>query len=284
MYKILLDERFYQGSVEQIKYLERLLNVIKKYFHAEIAYFTPFGKSEHSYTRATFGQLIHKQLLQTRQARKYDAMQPGLYDDDYLEGLGFSREFVGRVQYLLESDIGTKVIIPFIYSTSHRKLEQKCYQARIFFIGNFDEEVNSNIADWIISDNLVHVDANAAGIFPATELCCGYNTWRSEILKGSANREKEAKFTEIAAEVAKRNKYLPDARLTKLNKLKAGRDSHGNYPKRQVFSNSNYYLSTDFENGGFEVFTKNTKYLGQYKFDGLFEKQSDEVSHRLFLN
>lgn len=81
------------------------------------------------------------------------------------------------------------------------------------------------------------------------------------------------------------NNYTYDSCLTALNKKKAKHDKNGNNPKRQIFKSKqlDVYLSTDFIHGGFEVYNKKPTHQGQFKFNGEFEKDSDNNTHPLYL-
>ena len=94
-----------------------------------------------------------------------------------------------------------------------------------------------------------------------------------------SSEEKISSFIEIAAEVAARNRYKYDLRLSHINSNEA-------HQKRQIYTSEGkeqVYLSVDTENGGFEVFDNKLNYLNQYKFNGDFDKKSDPINHWIVL-
>ena len=288
MYKILLDDNFYHNSMEQSKYLDRLLKSIKQYFDADIVFFEPFyTENKKMISLNAKSKFINRQILSTEKVIKYNLNDVNMHSNSVLEkNRGFDNMFIGKIEYIISKHPTSIIIIPLIYSKMNRELQFKEYDKRIYFIGNFDEEVDSNIAAWIKNNRLIHIDnSNINCKFPAKEICNGYNEWRSEILKPSYYGDKIADFTKIGLEVASRNNYVYDSQLTALNKKKSKHDKKGRPPKRQVFKNQkcDIYLSTDFENGGFEVYDKHANHLGQYKFNGDFEKEPDTNSHPLYL-
>lgn len=286
MYKILLDDNFYRNSLAQNKYFYKLVQAIKDYFDAKIILFEPFYKKNISYNLSSMSQTINKVLLSTEKVEKFDLNKVNNASDANLESMSFSHLFIGKIKYILNTNPNDILIIPLICSKKHRELINKSLNDCIFFIGNYDEEVQSNIAAWIANNELIHIsESSFDNKFPAHKICNGYNKWRSEILQPSYHGDKISDFTKIAIEVANRNHYIYDSQLTALNKKKAKKDKKGYSPKRQIFVNraKDVYLSTDFENGGFEVYNKKAIHQGQYKFNGNFEKDPDDNSHPLYL-
>lgn len=286
MYKILLDDNFYRNTLEQNRYLDKLLQTIKDYFDAKIIIFEPFYKKNISYHLPSMSQNINRKILETEKMEKYDLNDVVDASDSFLENMSFTQSFIGKIKYIIDIYPNDILIIPLIYSIKNRELVVKGLDDCIFFIGNYDEEVKSNIADWICKNELIHIPKSSFdNKFPAKDLCNGYNEWRSEILQSSYSGQKISDFTQIGIEVAIRNHYIYDAKLTALNKRRAKKDKKERSPKRQVFINQarDVYLSTDFLHGGFEVYDKNAVHQGQYKFNGNFEKAPDNNSHPLFL-
>lgn len=286
MYKILFDDILYQHIVEQSKYFNALIDIISSYFDAQIVCFIPFGEKQRTNSLAMGLQNINKKIHKTQKQEKYDLNEVSDVADDELEKLGFSKNFIGKIYYLKEHNPDDIIIVPLAYNKLNRILYTKKTGIYLFYIGNYDEEIESNIANWIACNNIIHIEEpNYNNMFPAKDLCNGYNKWRSEILQPAYSGDKISDFTKIGYEVAIRNHYIYDAQLTALNKKKAKRDKKGYPPKRQIFVNQlkDVYLSTDFENGGFEVYNKNAVHQGQYRFNGDFEKDPDENSHPLYL-
>lgn len=286
MYQILFDDKLYNNIIEQSAYFNKLIDVISLYFNVTIACFIPFGEKQKSNSLAMGLQNINKRIHRTQLQQKYDLNDVEDVSDSELEQLGFKKSFIGKIYYIRKNNPDDIIIIPLAYNKSNRILRTRNTGAYLFYIGNYDEEVESNISQWISQNNIIHItEPNSNNKFPAKDLCNGYNKWRSEILQPNYKRDKISDFTLIGLEVATRNNYTYDAQLTALNKRKAKRDKNGNPPKRQVFRNkkNDIYLSVDFENGGFEVYDKNARHQGQYKFNGEFEKGPNENSHPLFL-
>lgn len=286
MYKILLDDNFYRNTIVQNEYFNRLIQAIKDYFDATIIFFEPFYKKNISYNLSSMSQKINQKILATRKVEKCDLNNVVNVSDNFLEGLSFTQLFIGKIKYIINAYPDDVIIIPLIYNIKNRELTNKFIDDCIFFIGNYDEEVKSNIANWISNNNLIHIpESNFENKFPAKKLCDGYDKWRSEILQSSYSGDRISDFTKIGFEVAIRNHYIYDPQLTALNKKKAKKDKNGNSPKRQVFRNkaNDTYLSTDFLHGGFEIYDKNAHHQGQFKFNGDFEKSPDEDSHPLYL-
>lgn len=287
MYRILLDDKFYDNKPN--KYLYQLLDVLKKYFDADIVIFEPFTKPVKTYNHSYNGQMINFEILRTHKIQKFNLSDVIPGRDIFFNSLGFSEIFIGKLNYILNKYPSDFIIIPYVYAQEHRFLRYKNYQDKVFFIGNIDEEIESNIANWIKKDELIHIDTPSfENKFPAFEFCNGFDEWRNGILKSvsSNDDDKISTFQKIALEVATRNKYIYDSYLTALNKNKAKRDKNGNSPKRQIFKTKklDVYLSTDFMHGGFEVYNKKPTHQGQYKFNGEFEKAPDDNSHQLYLN
>lgn len=286
MYKILFDDILYQHIVEQNEYFNALIDIISLYFDVEIICFVPFGEKQRSNSLAMGLQNINKKIHKTQKQEKYNLNDVSEVSDKELEKLGFSKSFIGKIYYIKENNPNDIIIIPFAYNKSNRILHTKNTGIYIFYIGNYDEEIESNISKWISCNDFIHIqEPDFDNMFPAKSLCNGYDKWRSEILQPNYSGDKISDFTRIGLEVAARNKYIYDSQLTALNKRKAKKDRNGNPPKRQIFVNAkrDVYLSVDFENGGFEVYDKNARHQGQYRFNGKFEKDPDDNSHPLYL-
>lgn len=287
MNKILIDDKFYRNTLETEEYLDNLLNVIKEYFDAEIIIFEPFYKNNKTYHFTSNIQLINKKIFKTHKSKKYDSNKVIEVTNNLLyDKLLFSEELVKKINYLLLENTEDRIIIPLVYNIQNRRLPIKKYSDRVFIIGNYDEEVESNISDWIENNEVICIPSPTIdNKFPAQDLCGRFDNWRSNILQPNYDGDKISDLSAIGIEVAKRNRYKYDASLTAINKRYAKKDKNGNSPKRQVFQNNkkSVYLSTDFENGGFEVYDKNATHQGQYRFNGNFEKKADENSHKLYL-
>ena len=292
MYSILFDDNFYLNTVEQLEYFNKLIEIIKKYFDAQIILFVPFYKQSSTYHLSSMSQIINKKILETRKGKRYDVNEVSEVGNKQLESFGFSKAFIGKIHYLKEVETNSSIIVPLCFNQTDDALPVKGYLDFVYYIGNFDRELNSNIAMWIQNNELISIPVPCKNeMFGGKELCDGYDKRRSGILKSFQLDTKKSLFEQIGTEVALRNHYVYDSKLSALNKRKAKpvRDKTTGEitkPKRKVFKSSAgemFYLSLDFENGGFEVFDKNAKFLGQYRFNGKFEKKSDPNTHKLYL-
>lgn len=115
-------------------------------------------------------------------------------------------------------------------------------------------------------------------IFPREEFCAAYNDY---VLEEAGKRRmdepcQQALFREIGEVVAAYNFYKKSDRLSNKNTTAIA--------KRIVFEKSRgkkYYLSLDLESGGFEVFDKNYRHMGQYNFSGKKVKKAEPNNHKL---
>ena len=97
-------------------------------------------------------------------------------------------------------------------------LDLKVSKDYIFYINHYAKELNSNIATWIQEDNIVHIPfPDIQNIFPAHKLCYGYEELRSQILKSFDSKIKNSSFETIGIEVAARNRYNLDRKLSNKN-------------------------------------------------------------------
>ena len=125
--------------------------------------------------------------------------------------------------------------------------------------------------------SIVFPSSNQDDIFPNYSLCMDLNT-EYQINKRYEDRISYTK--EIGAEVASRNGYTYDNNLSTLNSQKQK-------SIRCVFKKFNktaFYLSLDFESGGFEVFDYKGTHLGQYSFSGQKVKPAAPRTHKLYFS
>lgn len=288
MYKILFDDNFYINFTKNEKYMKEFRDFIIERTNFNFVFFHPFAENNIKSFHLSYRQVnFEKYILNKRRGKKYDLNQVTEISDPTFTELNFSKIFIGKMFYLKNLIPEINEII-LLYENAYKK-DRKHDKDFIFYINHYAKELNSNIKFWIEHD-LIHIsfpDKNT--IFPARDICCyGFEELRSHVLKSfQGDNDKMSKFEDIGTEVAYRNHYHYDNRLTQLNKRKAKKDKRGNEPKRKIFVSDcgeTYYLSIDFENGGFEVFDKKAKYLGQYRFNCCLEKMSDPKNHVLYLN
>ena len=125
-----------------------------------------------------------------------------------------------------------------------------------------------------LSDILVSSDNP---VFPKCESCQYYNDIFKSRNKGVNNQERRAIIKEFSDKVAKINGYTYSSELSNLNSMRFSAE-------RQIYTSSYYYLSVDFESGGFEVFDKKLNHMGQYNFSGCKVKPAQKATHRMILN
>lgn len=137
----------------------------------------------------------------------------------------------------------------------------------------FSIELSTILVDFL--NNIVDNDS----IFPQKDACIKYNEYLQEKLKSGLNiSERIALFDGVGKIVAAYNGYEKDDRLSKIN-------STANI-KRTVFVNrigKKYYLSTDIESGGFEVFDEKRRHLGQFDYKGDQVKLPESLNHNLIV-
>lgn len=268
------------NDTKQLKYFNRCLDAINEYFvDTCFIVFKSNFEQMHSPTTAFQRRELRKKIKQKTKSKFITADSLAVMDQQVdLALFDFTQQFQEQINYLSNSYPTDRVIIPLAYCKENREL--KCrYLHNIYFIGNYDEEINSNIAEWSDNDDVLEISAPTSDdLFPARGLCKSFGRWRDEILKSFIVGEKNSSFQCIGREVALRNRYVYDATLSKLNHIRSG-------AKRCIFRSADRqaYLSIDFENGGFEVFDRHARHLGQYKFSGEYEKSASPSNHILYL-
>lgn len=116
-------------------------------------------------------------------------------------------------------------------------------------------------------------------IFPKKEACRKANAIVLKKCNKISKEEKRAIYIKYGRLIAGRNNFIYDTKLSQLN-------SKIQKQERKIYKSSSkpiFYLSLDFESGGFEVFDKNCKHLGQYNFSCDKVKKSDPNNHKLYL-
>lgn len=280
MYKILLDDEFYSNLPSYKPYLNGLINFLNEYTDATYIFFHPFGATQSKSPQlAAARTFIEKQILLLRRGEKMDLNEVKDTDDADFSRLALSPSFIGKIYRIKELYPSVQIVIP-LTAEKHPK-DEKCAKEYVFYINHYAGELNSNIAKWISKNFFVKMPyPSKEDCFPAHSICEDYDRQRSAILQSFKNgSEKSAQFKIIGHEVALRNQYAYSNKLSALNTRKASSE-------RKVYQSNGtciFYISVDHENGGFELFDKNAKHLGQYKFNGSFEKDSKRKPHILYL-
>ncbi|MCF2681972.1 colicin E3/pyocin S6 family cytotoxin, partial [Faecalicatena contorta] len=137
-------------------------------------------------------------------------------------------------------------------------------------VNDIEEELESNIANWIISKEEIDVEKILSPILsnplPNSELCGGYKKVQDKLVKGECNRIPI--FLKVATEVASRNGYIEDKEIEKLNRGAI----------RKIFRSQRgetIFLSVDVEHGALEVYNSKGKHQGEYGYTGSKEKDRD---------
>lgn len=278
MYKILFDDDFYIHIQENKEYFEKLFDMLNNFFNLEFILFRPFGVvAPRTPLKAITHAFIDQKILNTHRVSKLDFDNVTEISDNDFDKLNFSNVFIGKILYAKSLYPNINLIIPLALN-KHKK-DIKSSKNYIFYINKYDEELNSNIDLWITSEDFINIELPSKELlFPGKELCGGYENMREEALNMSWT-DKISRLQEIAQEVSIRNNYIHDVKLSSINSKEAGN-------MRELYvskGNEKIYLSLDTENGGFEVFDKNLKYLNQYKFNGEFDKASDPSTHWIVL-
>ena len=115
-------------------------------------------------------------------------------------------------------------------------------------------------------------------IFPRAAFCSKYNDHvLQKIQQQNLNQsDKNALFENVGKVVATYNMYTKNTRLSTINSTRNKRRIV--YEKCQ---GKKYYLSLDLESGGFEVFDRQYRHLGQFSFSGIKNKPADPIHHIL---
>lgn len=121
-------------------------------------------------------------------------------------------------------------------------------------------------------------NVNCDEIFPRALFCSKYNEYVIKTInEGCMDQSgKNALFESVGATVAAYNMYTKNTRLSKLNTTRN--------KKRIVYekqAGKKYYLSLDLESGGFEVFDRSYRHLGQFSFSCNKVRPEDPENHKL---
>lgn len=279
MYKILFDDDFYTQIHENKEYFDKLFNILNIFFDVEFILYRPFGvTTPKTPLKATTHAFIDQKILSTHKVTKIDYNTVvETEDEDFDNKLRFSKIFIGKILNAKKLYPDINLIVPLVPNKHEEDI--KSSKDYIFYINQYDEELNSNICLWITNENFIRISKPSKDVlFPGKELCKGYENIRKTALSMSWT-DKISKLLEIAQEVTIRNNYIHDSKLSSINTKEAGemREMYVSNGKEKI------YLSLDTENGGFEIFDKKLNYLNQYKFSGEFDKSSDPSTHWMVL-
>lgn len=140
----------------------------------------------------------------------------------------------------------------------------------VYFINNFEKEIDSNIAKWIIKKEEILIDRlikpTIENPLPNIDFCSQYKDVQNELIKGE--KQRIPIFLGIGTEVANRNGYIEDKELERLN----------NGAIRKIFRNmlnKSIVISIDVEHGAIEVYNSKGRHQGEYGYTGSQEKMRD---------
>ena len=109
---------------------------------------------------------------------------------------------------------------------------------------------------------------------PNTYLCEKYKDLQDEMIR--KGEDKIAVYRKIVKEVALRNGYVKDKRLSSHNSK--------NNSIRDIYSyNSAIFISADLENGAIEVFNRSGVHQGEYHYNGKMSPGSKDISGKALL-
>lgn len=142
---------------------------------------------------------------------------------------------------------------------------------------NASTYVNIELSD-VLLPYLKSVD-NLDSIFPRANFCSKYNQYVLDMIKsrGMGQEQKNALFENVGSIVAIYNMYSKNNRLSRINTTAAKKRIV--YEKRE---GKKYYLSLDLESGGYEVFDRAYRHLGQFSFSCQQVRPAEPLTHILY--
>lgn len=194
------------------------------------------------------------------------------YPNGHNSGLGFLK----TLHYAVNNMAGFLVFLGLNNQNISRPFQISCEQQNcisryeLYPIHNPYFDYHEKVRN-IIVQQISFIDQNE--IFPKNKYSKLVGDRYYENIKD--NIRNNAIKQEVGTEVAQRNGYCYDARLSARNSTSE--------KKRIIFTrpDSKYYLCIDIEVGAFEVFDNNKNHLGEYKYNGTFHKPAEPDSHKL---
>lgn len=261
---ILLDDDFF-GRINDNNYLKTLIDFLIKYFDLDIAFFQSKDTPYLNYRNDL--NVIKMNLLRFNKLKLFDLDLSLNEEDINLDNKIFSKDFSSKIYHLLnEYD---NIIIPLVKNKHNYDIKK--LGSRIHIINHFLREVDSNIAYFISNDLFTCgiITPTVDSYLPNTELCSEYLDVQNELITLGA--DKINTYSVVAKEVAMRNKYKLDKRLTKLNRIKSD-------CKREIYcAQNNIFISVDFESGCFEIYNRRGKHKGEISYVNKIISKSDKT-------
>lgn len=271
MAKILLDEDFFnmEGTEQEQNYLEELKEFLPKYLDVDFAIFIDERTNQGEYNLYSNRILFEKKLQKMGLIERYERFVPR-NDSNYAE-LGFSEEFIGKIDEIYNN--GDEVIIP-VCTFKHLK-DKKNIDGVAFILNHIYKEVESNIAMFISNGMYVKeeniIKPSKGNPLPNKELCAYYKEVQDEAVKGKNCNEKIAIYRKIGAEVAMRNTYKYDARISSMN----GTGTKMRRIYKSGDGRDSVYTSIDVEHGALEICNFKGKHIDEYTYIGDAQGKQD---------
>lgn len=256
---ILVDEDFYKDG-DMNEYINDLIHFIDKYFDIEVSVFHPFCNIGNSWAQQNMLATIQLKFQKTGKLEIFDSNMIRPVNDSSYNCLGFSPEFIGQINYLI--NLYDDIIIP-VTQTKH-ELEIKSPSPHVYIINHIYKELCSNIAYFITNNMFIHniLKPNINSPLPNRELCKKYYDYQKELIK--KGKDKLDTYSEVAKEVANRNTFIFNKKISDKNKSKTNNSKKN---KREIYdSNNKIYISTDFESGCFEYYNSKGKHQGERSY------------------
>ena len=256
---ILFDEDFYEDGDED-GYISNLILFIEKYFDLEVSVFHPFCNVGNGWAQQNMLAAIQLKLQKIGKLEIFDSNVIMPVNDSNYKCLNFSSEFIGQINYLIA--LYDDIIIPV--TQSKHTLGIKSPNPHVYIVNHIYEELNSNIAYFIINNIYIHniLKPNINSPLPNKKLCDKYYDCQKKLIK--EGKDKLDVYSEVAKEVANRNTYIFNKDVSNKNRNK-GNNKRKN--KREIYNSTNkIYISTDFESGCFEYYNSKGKHQGERSY------------------
>lgn len=264
MAKILLDDDFFnmEGSEEDQDYLRQLVDFFQKYFNFDFAVFKGKGNAQGLLNIYSYKAVLETKLQKKGITEVYDKFVTKK-DPNYCE-LGFSEEFIGKIDEIHNN--GEEVIIPVCIS-KHKK-DKKCMNDFVYIINDIYKEIDSNIAKFISEKQYINedniIEPTKREPLPNSELCAYYKKVQDKEVIGKDENEKKSIYRKVAKEVAMRNTYKYDSKVSSMN---------GSGEKmRRIYKagngNRTIYASIDVEHGALEICDSRGKHIDEFSYIG----------------
>lgn len=256
---LLLDEDFYEdGDIDG--YINNLIFFIEKYFDLDVSVFHPFCNVGNGWAQQNMLATIQLKLQKIGKLEIFDSNMIVPINDSNYDCLSFSPVFIGQINFLINQY--DDIIIPVTQRKHELEIKSPC--PHVYIINHIYEELNSNIAYFITQKMYIHsiLKPSTNSPLPNKKLCEKYYDLQKKLIKNGKN--KLDVYSDVAREVANRNSYIFNKKVSDKNKNKSkGKKKN----KREIYDvNNKIYISTDFESGCFEYYNSRGKHQGEYSY------------------